>query len=102
MVTFSGGILRSNVHRVVPAPGPQGQSTRNSLVFFTRPEDSVQMRRLKGGIIEPEPEGQVESMTAEEWILKRGTGQLPGVYTAKGFEKATFTLTTSPNQIVAD
>lgn len=97
MVTFTAGILRSNVHRVVPAPGAQERSVRNSLVFFTRPEDKVVLRRLKGGIIDSQPlsDEQQEEMTSDEWIMKRGTGQLPGVFTAKGFEPAAFPLASS-------
>ncbi|ORY25527.1 hypothetical protein BCR39DRAFT_471285 [Naematelia encephala] len=88
MVKFTGGILRSNIHRVVPAPGEQAGLTRNSLVFFSRPEDAVVLKRLKGGIIDaqPAPEVPEEEMTSDEWIMKKGTGQLPGIYTAKGFE----------------
>ena len=95
MVTFTAGILRSNIHRVVPPPGVQASLTRNSLVFFTRPEDAVSMKRLTGGLIDAQPPSDKpgEEMTAEEWILKRGTGQMPGVFTAKGFEPAQFVLT---------
>jgi isopenicillin N synthase-like dioxygenase len=87
MVTFTAGILRSNVHRVVPAPGAQAHLQRSSLVFFTRPEDDVIMRRLKGGIIDEQPPTEAgEEMTAQEWWMKRGTGKLPGIFTKKGFE----------------
>ncbi|KAM0756384.1 Clavaminate synthase-like protein [Meredithblackwellia eburnea MCA 4105] len=34
---FSGGIFRSNIHRVVTPPSPQNTFTRYSLVFFLRP-----------------------------------------------------------------
>lgn len=87
MVTFTAGILRSNIHRVVPPPGEQATLARSSLVYFTRPEDDVIMRRLKGGIIDQQPEGpKSEEMTAQEWWMKRGTGKLPGIFTKKGFE----------------
>ncbi|KLT43940.1 Clavaminate synthase-like protein [Cutaneotrichosporon oleaginosum] len=87
MVTFTAGILRSNIHRVVPAPGEQASLPRTSLVFFTRPEDDVIMRRLKGGIIDAQPATEAgEEMTAQEWWMKRGTGKLPGIFTKKGFE----------------
>ncbi|WWD18255.1 hypothetical protein CI109_102705 [Kwoniella shandongensis] len=88
LVKFTAGLLRSNIHRVVPAPGQQAELVRNSLVFFSRPEDSVVLRRLKGGLIDAQPvsEQVEEEMTADEWIMKKGTGQLPGVFTAKGFE----------------
>ena len=41
LVKFSAGVLRSNIHRVVPPPGVQGCETRYSLVYFSRPEDEV-------------------------------------------------------------
>lgn len=92
MVKFTAGILRSNIHRVVPAPGPQAGETRNSLVFFTRPEDAIVLKRLEGGIIDAQPVSDIpeDEMTSQEWILKRGTGQLPGIYTVKGFEDKSF------------
>ncbi|KAF8079405.1 hypothetical protein FPV67DRAFT_1468866 [Lyophyllum atratum] len=43
---FSGGILRSNLHRVVPPPGYQRALERWSLVYFTRPGDSIILRAL--------------------------------------------------------
>jgi hypothetical protein len=51
MVTFTARILRSNIHRV-PAPGEQANLTRNSLMFFTRSEDSVILERLHGSLID--------------------------------------------------
>ncbi|KAJ6466028.1 hypothetical protein C8R47DRAFT_42715 [Mycena vitilis] len=46
LALFSGGILRSNMHRVVPPPGTQAQFERWSLVYFTRPGNDVQLRAL--------------------------------------------------------
>ncbi|KAJ8517183.1 hypothetical protein ONZ45_g5593 [Pleurotus djamor] len=46
MAIFSGGILRSNMHRVVPPPGAQAAFDRWSLVFFSRPNNSVVLRAL--------------------------------------------------------
>ena len=62
---------------------------RNSLVYFSRPEDDVVLRRLNGGLIDKQPlteaerEGQ-EEMTAQEWTFRRSVGDLKGVYTHKG------------------
>jgi isopenicillin N synthase-like dioxygenase len=88
MVKFTAGLLRSNIHRVVPPVGDQAGETRNSLVFFSRPEDSVVLKRLEGGVIDSQPvvESGEPEMSAHEWIMAKGTGQLPGVYTKKGFE----------------
>ncbi|EPQ57829.1 Clavaminate synthase-like protein [Gloeophyllum trabeum ATCC 11539] len=43
---FSGGLLRSSVHRVLPPPGLQAQHERWSIVYFTRPADDVELRPL--------------------------------------------------------
>jgi isopenicillin N synthase-like dioxygenase len=86
LVKFTAGILRSNVHRVVPAPAPQNKVDRHSLVFFSRPEDAVVLRRLKGGLIDTQPyaDKQEPEMTSEEWIYRRSVGDLKGVYTHTG------------------
>lgn len=88
MVAFTAGILRSNVHRVVPPPAPQDKLDRSSLVYFARPEDDIILRRLKGGLVDQQPQSSKPEpeMTAAEWWLKRGTGVLPGIYTKEGFE----------------
>ena len=86
LVKFTAGILRSNIHRVVPPPPPQDGMVRNSLVYFSRPEDAVVLRRLKGGLIDAQPkiDTQESEMTAQEWTLRRSVGDLKGVYTHKG------------------
>ncbi|KAF8889038.1 hypothetical protein BD779DRAFT_1714754 [Infundibulicybe gibba] len=43
---LSGGILKSSIHRVLPPPGAQSHYERWSLVYFTRPGDSVYLRAL--------------------------------------------------------
>lgn len=64
LALFSGGILRSNMHRVLPAPGAQVHLERWSLVFFIRPGNSVPLRSL----VEESPliAEAVEKMTAEQ------------------------------------
>ncbi|CZR63120.1 related to oxidoreductase, 2OG-Fe(II) oxygenase family [Phialocephala subalpina] len=71
MVKFTNGLLRSNIHRVVSPPGEQAKETRFSLVYFSRPEDEVVLKRLGGGDVIPElGEGEVEEeCSAKEWIL---------------------------------
>ena len=87
LVKFTAGILRSNIHRVCPPPPPQDGLTRNSLVYFSRPEDKVVLKRLRGGVIDEVPVSEVEreepEMTAQEWTWKRSVGDLKGVYTHK-------------------
>jgi isopenicillin N synthase-like dioxygenase len=70
MVSFSGGLIRSNLHRVVPPPGEQAKYTRYSSAYFMRPEDGVFMRAVKGGdVIPPENgEGEGKPYTAKEWV----------------------------------
>lgn len=89
LVKFTAGILRSNIHRVVPPPPPQDGLVRNSLVYFSRPEDAVVLKRLKGGLIDQQPltdeeKNGMEEMTAQEWTFRRSVGDLKGVYTHKG------------------
>lgn len=68
MVHFSGGVIRSNLHRVGYAPGLQGLLDRYSIAYFARPEDEVVMEglRMKG---EESQQGRalVPKMTASEW-----------------------------------
>ncbi|KIJ11365.1 hypothetical protein PAXINDRAFT_171811, partial [Paxillus involutus ATCC 200175] len=75
---FSAGILRSNIHRVVPPPGAQGDYERFSVVFFTRPGDSKVLRALAedSSIIaetaKNQPEKNFETgSTAAEWMARR-------------------------------
>lgn len=86
LVKFTAGLLRSNVHRVVAPLPPQDGIDRYSLVFFSRAEDAVILKRQKGGLIDaqPQPEMQEVEMTSEEWILRRSVGDLRGVYTHTG------------------
>lgn len=70
MVKFTNGLLRSNIHRVVSPPGEQGKETRYSVVYFSRPEDEVVLRRLDSDVI-PELKGgekEEEQMNSREWI----------------------------------
>ena len=88
LVKFTAGLLRSNIHRVVPPAGEQAGMTRNSLVFFSRPENTVVLQRLRGGIIDAMPEQAVAgpNLTAHDWIMAKSQGKLPGIYTQEGFE----------------
>lgn len=77
MVKFTNGLLRSNIHRVAAPPGIQGDSTRYSLVYFARPEDSVMLRRLEGSdLIPPMEKDQVEEeINSKDWIIRRALGR---------------------------
>ncbi|TAQ85203.1 hypothetical protein B7494_g6471 [Chlorociboria aeruginascens] len=69
MTKFSNGLLRSNIHRVVSPPGEQAKETRYSLVYFSRPEEEVVLRRLDSAVI-PEPKEAVkeDEMKSKDWI----------------------------------
>ncbi|KAL0946442.1 hypothetical protein HGRIS_012665 [Hohenbuehelia grisea] len=77
MALFSGGILRSNLHRVVP-PGAQGAFVRLSIVFFTRPRGEVVLRKDSAAIAEAAEKNHRETgtnfetrSTAAEWFQQR-------------------------------
>lgn len=60
MVEWTGGILRSNLHRVYFAPGKQAEQERYSLALAIRPEGAVSMKRLvmPGSLITPLEDGE--------------------------------------------
>jgi isopenicillin N synthase-like dioxygenase len=60
IVEWTGGVLRSCLHRVAVAPGTQGSVPRLSLGYFVRPKFATTMRRLTGGAIPPLADGEVE------------------------------------------
>jgi len=78
MSIFSGGILRSNLHRVVSAPGPQGGHPRWSVVYFSRPADHVVLRALVedsamiAQAVKMTPERNFETgSTSKQWVERR-------------------------------
>ena len=79
-VKFTGGVLCSGRHRVVPAPGEQGLFARYSIVYFVRPEDKCVLKRLKGGKVPPYEEGEEEpEFTAQQWISQRALQLRDGI-----------------------
>lgn len=50
IVQWTGGLLRSNVHRVQCAPGLQRFVDRYSLAILARPERNASMRKLVDGL----------------------------------------------------
>ncbi|KAF8871423.1 Clavaminate synthase-like protein [Gymnopilus junonius] len=82
LAIFSGGILRSNLHRVIPPPSTQANTVRWSLVFFSRPGNSSVLRALVEGsdkianAVASSKEGEDgkkfdTGSTAEEWFARR-------------------------------
>jgi len=92
MAKFTNGLLRSNIHRVVSPPGQQADSTRYSLVYFSRPENEVLMKRLEGSDKIPalesgEPEQEI---TAKDWIIRRALGHRHAINKEKALDFESF------------
>jgi len=78
---LSGGLLVSNMHRVIPPPGQQAFHTRWSLVYFSRPGNSVILEPLMASspmiakaMSEMSPEEQEKfhtGSTAGDWFKRR-------------------------------
>ena len=85
---FTNGLLRSNMHRVVSPPGLQAEEIRYSLVYFSRPEDDVPLRRLEGGnVIPPLKDGEEEeAISSKAWVLRRALGRRVGGNVKEGWE----------------
>lgn len=82
LVKFSGGLLRSNIHRVISPPGRQAECTRYSLVYFSRPEDDVLLQALEESpLIKERMDGREreQALNSKEWILKRALGSRKGI-----------------------
>ncbi|KAI5917756.1 oxidoreductase [Camillea tinctor] len=71
MVQWTGGILRSNVHRVHCAPGQQRFVDRYSLALLARPERNASMKRMIGGQGNDGEGGEDDELTAWEWEVKK-------------------------------
>lgn len=80
----------SQIHRVVNPPGLQQDSTRYSLVYFSRPEDDVLLKVLDGSKLIDEKRrnnpsvDEGEAITAKQWILNRAMGRRAGGDWSKG------------------
>ena len=86
LVKLTAGVLKSNIHRVAPAPGQQAGLPRYSLVYFSHPNDSVPLKPVKGGLVDAEQaiEESEKPITAADWTMRRSLGDLRGVFTYKG------------------
>ncbi|TFY68236.1 hypothetical protein EVJ58_g1136 [Rhodofomes roseus] len=93
MHIFSGGILRSNMHRVIPPPGEQAKFERYSLVYFTRASDSVELRALVddspliAAAVADAPNAQARfwpGVSAQEWLQRRVRNQRLSHFKVRG------------------
>ncbi|MCJ1283109.1 hypothetical protein MMC26_002436 [Xylographa opegraphella] len=80
MVQWSGGILRSNLHRVATPPGRQAECERFSLAYLTRPESSASMQRLESGSVIPRLANgeEKETLNVKDWESSRAALYMVG------------------------
>jgi isopenicillin N synthase-like dioxygenase len=73
LTEWTGGLLRSSLHRVVSPPGGQAQFPRRSLAYLVRAERNATVRRLKGGGVIPAlSEGEEEdARNVDAWAAWR-------------------------------
>ncbi|KAH8645581.1 oxidoreductase [Tricladium varicosporioides] len=73
LVEWTGGVLRSSLHRVLTAPGEQASVPRQSLAYLVRPGHNATMRRLKSnGVVPPASEGDEEDIrSVDDWAAGR-------------------------------
>ncbi|THV44304.1 hypothetical protein BGAL_0676g00010 [Botrytis galanthina] len=72
LVEWTGGLLRSNLHRVVTPPGKQATCTRRNLAYLIRPDHNGSMRRLQiNGISQLAEDEEVETCSVDEWAAWR-------------------------------
>ena len=87
MVEWTGGVLRSNMHRVSYSPGEQRFAERFSLALLIRPYKEASMQRLVGGRIPNEEDDRLEGLevndtmgrlNAAQWELKKSMAMKDG------------------------
>lgn len=75
MVQWAGGVLGSNMHRVVPPPGAQAECSRFSIAYVLKPPYACRMERLKGEGISRAEGGEEDKVgTYEEFHVKKSKG----------------------------
>ena len=74
---LTNGFLKSSIHRVVAPPADQAGIDRLGVLYFVRPEDSLELRPVESPVLErlgykPDEGTQVaEGITAGEWVKAR-------------------------------
>ncbi|KAF7916061.1 uncharacterized protein EAE97_012152 [Botrytis byssoidea] len=97
MVEWTGGILRSAMHRVTSPPGDQSSMTRYVVGYFSRPAGDSLMKRLAppeypSSLIPPVEEGEnsENDMNARDWewhkLSSVKAGNIGGSLGGKPFE----------------
>ncbi|KAF1936588.1 2OG-Fe(II) oxygenase superfamily protein [Clathrospora elynae] len=73
---LTNGFLKSSIHRVIAPPDDQAHIDRLGVLYFVRPEDSVELRPVQSAVLEKlgYTNSQDESsvgITAGEWVKAR-------------------------------
>ena len=63
MVHLSGGVIRSNLHRLANAPGEQAVIDRYSIAYFARLEDDV--------VLEGQQVQGQQKMKVKDWVAMK-------------------------------
>ncbi|KAJ5495612.1 oxidoreductase2OG-Fe(II) oxygenase family [Penicillium diatomitis] len=78
-VEWTGGVLRSSLHRVIKPPGEQAHAVRQSVAYLVRPCQSASMSRLVGGIVPSLQYGERdETRSVKEWAAWRSRQVISG------------------------
>lgn len=80
MARWSGGVVRSSMHRVVTAPGEQKRVERFSVAHLVRWALETSMRRLVGGKVIPavQEAEEEEDISAKDWERARAVQLMNG------------------------
>lgn len=81
MVQWTGGVLRSNVHRVTYPPREQAAHDRYSVAYLIRASSDSKMGRIQGGRIpdkEADGDDAEEDMLAADWERKKNMALISG------------------------
>ncbi|KAK7926569.1 Oxoglutarate/iron-dependent dioxygenase [Apiospora marii] len=77
---LTNGFLKSSIHRVVAPPPDQADVDRLGVLYFVRPEDSLELRPVASGVLErlgyynkssTDDGGAAVGITAGEWVKAR-------------------------------
>lgn len=82
---LTNGFLKSSIHRVVVPPPDQRDTDRLGVLYFVRPEDSVELRPVASEVLkrlgfDQVTDGSAVGITAGEWVKARvakGVGKGP-------------------------
>ncbi|KAI8630760.1 Clavaminate synthase-like protein [Xylariaceae sp. FL1651] len=85
MTQWTGGILRSNMHRVIHAPGAQRFVDKYTVAYLARPERDASMKRLLNTHDVSDNE-EDEGLTAWEWEVKRAMSMARAGYAPQAKE----------------